>query len=357
MTTASSHLLEILNCIFKSNSLTDEKNWFKNWIKKWIVGKESVQQVFGNTHDENNNNDNSDNIDEKVIQSLNMAHNTIHVKYSQCFFTYNYEFITDIHSYISTVYYDFFNQNSNELKICINLLSKLKQNMFYESSVVDNVTDTYPKIQYYSNKFENYGRAFMKYYNFKRVPFIVHVILNDSQFQLNDCKEKLKFNLYNFIEMIISNNDEDWLEFLHGPLLDIRYALYVHTAFCNKYQRNIWSYDIHSLLNSFNDYLSQIYLVILHEKYFKNKSLIKDICFPTISKIENTENPLIDFYNLSKNSYKDCYYNKTFELVPLMSTTFCGEHYEYILKNFIPSLRTKFNDMEYEKKDKNDQIE
>ena len=108
MTTAESHLLEILNFIFKSknNNVTNEKNWFKNWIKKWIVGKESVEQVFYN-YKLNEINNTTTTTTTAAAAAVQTAHNNIFVKYSRCFFTYNYEFITDLLFYISTVYYDF----------------------------------------------------------------------------------------------------------------------------------------------------------------------------------------------------------------------------------------------------------
>ena len=341
MTTAESHLLEILNTIFKSNSITDEKNWFKKWIKQWIAGKNSVHQVFNNNNNNDNNNNNNNNVE--ISRSLQLAHTDFMVRYSQCFFTYNYQFITDLLLYMSTVYFNLFNQNSRELKECINLLKKIKQNMFYESAKVDNVTDIYPKIQYYNNKFENYGRAFIKYYNYKRVPFVIHVLLHDTEFHAKD-NNQLKFYFYNFIDILLSNNDKEWLEFLHGRLLDTNFAEYQHRQFCNKYQNNIWSYDIQCLLKDFENYLTQISDVIFHKKYLKNKSLVKDICFPAISKFDND--------CVDGNIYNDYYYDKNiedFKCVTKMNSIKCyDEEYNYILQKILPYMKTKF-----ENKDEN----
>ena len=348
MTTAESHLLEILNCIFKSECITDEKNWFKKWITKWIVDKNSVQQVFNNN---NVNNDKIYNRDKNKTLILQLAHNTIAVKYSQCYITYNYEFISDLLFYVSTVYYNFFNKKSNELKECITLLNNIKQNMFYEYSNNNNnnTIDIYPKTQDYKNKFENYGRAFMKYYNSNRIPFIIQALLYNNIQEEEDI-DKLKIKIFHFITFITSNKDKEWLEFLHGPLLDIHFAMYQHNVFCDKYQENneIWflcKNSIIHVINDINDYLNEIYRVIFHEKFLTNKSTVTDICFPTISKIDFNDN-CQDYYNYNKNPYKDYYYDKNTEMtenIPILDSTFSGKHYERILQNVFPSLIEKIS--------------
>ena len=337
MSTAASHLLEILNNIFNSihKNPMDEKSCFRHWIKKWITGKDSVCHVFC---DNNNpiNNDNFLKTNEKQTKSLQLAHNKIKVLYSQCYLTYNYIFISDLLFYISTVYYDFFNSKSEQLRECIKLLEQLKQNMFYEDA--NDSVDVFPNVQSYRNKFENYGRSFMQYFNFMNTSFINHCLSKDPEYQLelfstnndnnnddnkidsnnnhnnNKNKDKLKFKFYNFIKLIISNNNNDeWLRFLHGPILNNRFAMYHHQVFCNKYQKdNIWSYDIKDLIDDILNYLKQINDCIFHEKYMEGNSEATEICFPKISQFINNNS------NNNNNNNNNCHVI-SYYLLPVMA--------------------------------------
>ena len=311
MITATLHLLEILRLIFDSNRKVvtiDEKSWFRNWIKKWICDKKYVYNVFC----DDNYNPNCE-INDHQIERPQREHKKFVAKYSQCYFTYNDMFITDLLNYIMMVYHHLFNKNCKQLNECIDLLTKLKQDMFYESQNVKGMIDLNPNAQHYRDKFEKYGRAFMKYYHLRKIPFIIYTFSKDPNYQLyneNNSNETLKLNFRNLITLITSNSDKEWLEFLHGPILNIRYALHHHEVFCSKHQyekNGIWSCDIVTLMEDFYKYLKEINKCLLNEKYLDRKSEELEIWFPYIHFEEKEEKEKWDensstHYNYYNNS-------------------------------------------------------
>ena len=340
MFTPITHLSEILNYTLDSaNDFKDEKGKFREWIKIWIIDKSSVQAAFKDCSSEVNQNSN-----EAILW---FAHSSMSVKYFK-YITYNYEFITDLKNYITVVYNNYFNNNSRELKQCIRLLKQLQQNMFYESTC--DKCDIYPSAQHYGQKFEEYGRAFMKYYNYKKVPFVIEALLRDPTLRLNNAGEDksdelllLKFHFYNFIEFIITSNDKDWLQFLYGPILNVKYAMHHHAKFSNIFQKSLWSYDIGKVIEDFSNYLKQIYDSLFREIYIKNIHQTPEICFPAIlNVIENNNN---NNNNNNTNKYIDYYYDHKKEIVhiPLINSFSHSESYEYILKTILPLWRMKFS--------------
>ena len=338
----TTHLLEILKLIFNSNqNIIDEKSCFRDWIKKWISDKKYVYQVF------------CDEIsDQKKIDQAQIAHQKFAAKYSQCYFTYNDMFITDLLNYVLIIYYHLFNKNCKRLNECIDLLTKLKQNMFYETQNIKDMIDVYPSPQNYRDKFENHGRALMKYYHFRKMPFIIHSLLKDPEYEINNNNNisRLKLNFYNLITLITSNNDKEWLEFLHGPILNIKYAQYQHAVFCNKHQYEkdgIWSCDIVILIEDFYVYLKQINKCLFNEKYMERKSEEWEIWFPNIpvrneeeeeeeeeEKDEGNEISSMFYYNSDKKT--EMRFRKKYNYV------IPNQNYDIILKQILPLWKIKY---------------
>lgn len=335
-------LLDILRyTLYTRNDFKNEKQKFRQWLERWVINKASVQEAF---EDHENQNLNS-----KKIETLKVAHDCLSLKYYR-YICYNYEFITDLKNYVRVVYINYL--NSPELKRCIEYLEQLQQNMFYESVTSDiNKGDIYPNVHQYSQNFENYGRAIMKYYNLKGIPFIIEVLLRNPMFCLDNSEkenindESLKHHFYNFIQCITANNDKDWLYFLHGPLLNIQYAMYHHANFCNKFSNSPWSYEIEKVIEDFSNYLHQIYDCILREKYLKNIHDTPEICFPAILNIDIDNTKKNNNNNNINDKYRDYYYDDKNDknYITSINSFPCGESYEYILKNILPLWKTRFS--------------
>ena len=330
---ATVHLLEILKLIFDPQQIIDEKSAFREWIKKWIKSGDSINSIFGGNNEKILNN-----------ERLQRDHRIFSAKYSQCFLTYNNAFITDLLSYVSSVYYNLFNKNSHQLKQCINYLNKLKQNMFYQQQSC-NKEEVFSKSKHYQNKFENYGRALLNYYSLTKTPFII------DSFLKNNYNEKVSF--YNLITLVVSNDDDDdddWLRFLHGPILNIEYAKIHHSMFCSKYQteKDVWCCDIDDLIADFATYLDQINKTLYNEKLMECRSEEMEIWFPNIPPKNNNDDDDdddddVDYENEDISLY--LYNNSKSEKILKQYYNYNitnRENYDYILKEILPLLSVKY---------------
>ena len=354
MTSAESHLLQILNDIFNPNVLIDQKSKFILWIKLWICGKKTANEVFRinddndngiiNDNDDDDDNNNNNNNHSSEIKLLNALHTNFHAKYSKCYFIYDHDFINDVLHYVEYAYLYLFKRNSEQLYNCLLLLRKLDQNFKYSSNNIYN--EQYPDNEKCKQAFENYGRAFFDYYNNRKIPFIIQTILQYPQIEFlldydnnnnnnnNNNKEKIFIdNLYNLIKLIVSDEKKDWLEFLHGPLINVNHALYHHRTFVKKYFESVNS---NCLLYDFIKYLNQMYECVFHEKYLKE---IPEISFPTILKFNNNDDndnnkiKIKDYYNINSD------YKQNIEYI--LNQVPKNETYKYVISTILPSLRVK----------------
>ena len=321
MSTWDRHLLDILRNIFdyESSINLDQKSEFNEWIATWIYEEKdwNKKALCCKFHYDN------------IMQPL----------YSKLLYKYDREFIFNILQCVRCGIN--ISPNSKSLKKCELLLNKLEQD-FLVSNANDiiKINEKYPDIRENATFFENIGRAIFNYYNEQHYPLIMNSLssypfkeyyIYGVEKNINEQRLFFEKEFFDLVKLIISNENDKWLELLHGKIININKAISIHKNFIYLQKNNILTRNvskIESILNDFLNYLCDMWKCSQLSSYnvTNDYSYVK---YPNCAIFESLKCSKLekDYFAI----YEYCIYYMRDEIKP-------GERSFYILNDFLPSL-------------------
>ena len=345
MSSWDSHLLEILQKIYhnqnenSSDIIIDQKTEFNNWLMMWF------NEEWKNTNNKR--------------MCCQFHYNNMRSLYSLLLYKYDREFILNILKCVSCALNNYNPKMMTTLKQCETLLHHLEQDFrISNSNDLVRINEKYPDIQRSAKFFETVGRATFNYYNRQQYPIIMNTIFMYPFKEYFNCNNKnnntfFERELFNLLKLIISNENDKWLELLHGKIININKAINIHKNFIKNQKNNIIKKDINkieSIINDFLNYLANIWECSLY-------STIHNIDYEMVNCSIKYPNCLL-FKRLKCSDLTKSYFgNYEYCLYNLINNVDYGNRCKYILNEFLPNIRKKFLNFKREEEEEEEEEE
>ena len=353
---ADCSLSNILDNIFWNNNNIDQKAEIHKWLEEWVFKYDCAGKTF--------------NLPPEVPKdSLNFIHRGIKALYGQSVYLYDEAFIDQLLQYIQEAYS--INSSSEHLKNCINKLNKLRQNFDLNNCDWLYRYERYPNIEKSKTAFEEYGRVLFAHHHRKKIPFVFQMgLLYYFQYKIEEKmkkkgeegeeeEKKKKEVVVLFKEILLDaidfityrTNDEKWLEFMHGDLININSALCIHNNFCNEYKqlrcqnKNDDNIDVEVLVNQFAKYLMNIHKNCIFSKLDLDNPQPRLFKYPGVLYYQKN--------NIDQSHDDNDYYTLILATLNFLIDSDINK-VDYILNNLFPHLKEYLFKEEEEEEEETD---